>query len=212
MKEILDFYSKEIISSKILKELKVSSKKYFLVSAHREENVDYKINLKAFLDSLNLISEKYKLPVIVSTHPRTKDRINKLNKNVKLNPLIKFLPPMGFFDYIKLQQTAYCVISDSGTITEESSLLKFPAIMIRQAHERPEGMDEGTLIMSGLNKDRIIESIEIVTKLYKENKIPSVVDDYNVDNVSQKVLKIIFSYIDFINNNIWRKDSNQKSI
>ena len=212
MKEILDFYSKEIISSKILKDLKVSSKKYFLVSAHREENVDYKVNLKAFLDSLNLISEKYKLPVIVSTHPRTKDRINKLNKNVKLNPLIKFLPPMGFFDYIKLQQTAYCVISDSGTITEESSLLKFPAIMIRQAHERPEGMDEGTLIMSGLNKDRIIESIEIVTKLYKENKIPSVVDDYNVDNVSQKVLKIIFSYIDFINNNIWRKDSNQKSI
>ena len=116
MKEILDFYSKEIISSKILKELTVSSKKYFLVSAHREENVDYKSNLKAFLDSLNLISEKYKLPVIVSTHPRTKDRVNKLNKNVKLNPLIKFLPPMGFFDYIKLQQTAYCVISDSGLV------------------------------------------------------------------------------------------------
>lgn len=212
MKEILDFHSKEIRSSKILKELNISSGKYFLVSAHREENVDYKSNLKDFLDSLNLISEKYKMPLIVSTHPRTKDRINKLNKNIKLNPLIKFLPPMGFFDYIKLQQTAYCVISDSGTITEESSILKFPAIMIRQSHERPEGMDEGTLIMSGLNKDRIIESIEIITKLYKEKKIPRVVDDYNVDNVSQKVLKIIFSYIDFINNNVWRKDSNQKSI
>jgi len=212
MKEILDFYSKEITSSKILEQLNISSEKYFLVSAHREENVDYKSNLKDFLDSLNLISEKYKKPIIVSTHPRTKDRINKLNKNVKLNPLIKFLPPMGFFDYIKLQQAAYCVISDSGTITEESSILKFPAIMIRQAHERPEGMDEGTLIMSGLNKERIIESIEIVTKLYKEKKIPSVVDDYNVDNVSQKVLKIIFSYIDFINNNVWRKDRNQKSI
>jgi len=212
MKEILDFHSKEIRSSKILKELNISSGKYFLVSAHREENVDYKSNLKDFLDSLNLISEKYKMPLIVSTHPRTKDRINRLNKNIKLNPLIKFLPPMGFFDYIKLQQTAYCVISDSGTITEESSILKFPAIMIRQSHERPEGMDEGTLIMSGLNKYRIIESIEIITKLYKEKKIPRVVDDYNVDNVSQKVLKIIFSYIDFINNNVWRKDSNQKSI
>ena len=118
MKEILDFYSKEIISSKILEQLNISSEKYFLVSAHREENVDYKSNLKDFLDSLNLISEKYKKPIIVSTHPRTKDRINKLNKNVKLNPLIKFLPPMGFFDYIKLQQAAFCVISDSGPITE----------------------------------------------------------------------------------------------
>ena len=212
MKEILDFHSKEISSSKILEELSISSKKYFLVSAHREENVDYKGNLKDFLGSLNLISEKYKKPIIVSTHPRTKDRINKLNKNIKMNPLIKFLSPMGFFDYIKLQQAAYCVISDSGTITEESSILSFPAIMIRQAHERPEGMDEGTLIMAGLNKERIIESIEIVTKLYKEKKIPSIVDDYNVDNVSQKGLKIIFSYIDFINNNVWRKDRNQKSI
>jgi len=212
MKEILDFHSKEISSSKILEELSISSKKYFLVSAHREENVDYKGNLKDFLGSLNLISEKYKKPIIVSTHPRTKDRINKLNKNIKMNPLIKFLSPMGFFDYIKLQQAAYCVISDSGTITEESSILSFPAIMIRQAHERPEGMDEGTLIMAGLDKERIIESIEIVTKLYKEKKIPSIVDDYNVDNVSQKVLKIIFSYIDFINNNVWRKDRNQKSI
>ena len=212
MKEILDFHSKEISSSKILEELSISSKKYFLVSAHREENVDYKGNLKDFLGSLNLISEKYKKPIIVSTHPRTKDRINKLNKNIKMNPLIKFLSPMGFFDYIKLQQAAYCVISDSGTITEESSILSFPAIMIRQAHERPEGMDEGTLIMAGLDKERIIESIEIVTKLYKEKKIPSIVNDYNVDNVSQKVLKIIFSYIDFINNNVWRKDRNQKSI
>ena len=133
-----------------------------------------------------------------------------MNKT-KLNSLIKFMKPLGFFDYIKLQMSAFCVISDSGTITEESSILKFPAIMIRQAHERPEGMDEGTLIMSGLNKKRIIESIDIVTKLYKDGKVPNIIDDYNVDNVSQKVVKIIFSYIDYVNRNIWRKDSSIKS-
>ena len=122
------------------------------------------------------------------------------------------MKPLGFFDYIKLQMSAFCVISDSGTITEESSILKFPAIMIRQAHERPEGMDEGTVIMSGLNKKRIIESIDIVTTLYKDKKVPNIIDDYNVDNVSQKVVKIIFSYIDYVNSKIWRKDSSIKSI
>jgi len=211
MKEILDFYNKDISKSKVIKDLKLQSNKYFLVSAHREENVDYKTNLKDLLDSLDALAEKYKLPIIFSTHPRTKDRIEKLKNKTKLNSLIKFMKPLGFFDYIKLQMSAFCVISDSGTITEESSILKFPAIMIRQAHERPEGMDEGTLIMSGLNKKRIIESINIVTKLYKEGKVPNIIDDYNVDNVSQKVVKIIFSYIDYVNRNIWRKDSSIKS-
>jgi len=211
MKEILDFYNKDISKSKVIKDLKLQPNKYFLVSAHREENVDYKTNLTDLLDSLDALAEKYKLPIIFSTHPRTKDRIEKLKNKTKLNSLIKFMKPLGFFDYIKLQMSAFCVISDSGTITEESSILKFPAIMIRQAHERPEGMDEGTLIMSGLNKKRIIESINIVTKLYKEGKVPNIIDDYNVDNVSQKVVKIIFSYIDYVNRNIWRKDSSIKS-
>jgi len=211
MKEILDFYKKDISKSKIINKLKLKSDKYFLVSAHREENVDYKANLTDLLGSLNTIAEKYKLPIIFSTHPRTKDRIEKLKGKAKLNSLIKFMKPLGFFDYIKLQTSAFCVISDSGTITEESSILKFPAIMIRQSHERPEGMDEGTLIMSGLNKKRIIESIDISTKLYREGKMPNIIDDYNVDNVSQKVVKIIFSYIDYVNRNIWTKDSSVKS-
>ena len=211
MKEILDFYNKDISKSKVINDLKLQANKYFLVSAHREENVDYKTNLKDLLDSLDALAEKYKLPIIFSTHPRTKDRIEKLKNKTTLNSLIKFMKPLGFFDYIKLQMSAFCVISDSGTITEESSILKFPAIMIRQAHERPEGMDEGTVIMSGLNKKRIIESIDIVTTLYKDKKVPNIIDDYNVDNVSQKVVKIIFSYIDYINSNIWRKDSSIKS-
>ena len=211
MKEILTFYKKDIESSKVHKNLNLELKKFFLFSAHREENVDYTDNLESLLLSLNAIAEKYNLPVIVSTHPRTKDRLEKFNKKIKTNNLIKFLKPLGFFDYIKLQSSAYCVISDSGTITEESSILKFPAIMIRQAHERPEGMDEGTLIMSGIHKDRIIESIEVVVKQYNEGKIPTIIDDYNVDNVSQKVIKIIFSYIDYVNRNVWRKDASIKS-
>jgi len=211
MKEILTFYKKDIESSKVHKNLNLELKKFFLFSAHREENVDYADNLESLLLSLNAIAEKYNLPVIVSTHPRTKDRLEKFNKKIKTNNLIKFLKPLGFFDYIKLQSSAYCVISDSGTITEESSILKFPAIMIRQSHERPEGMDEGTLIMSGIHKDRILESIEVVVKQYNEGKIPTIIDDYNVDNVSQKVIKIIFSYIDYVNRNVWRKDASIKS-
>ena len=211
MKEILNYYKKDISKSKVINHLGLKSKKYFLVSAHREENVDYNNNLEALLKSLNSIAEKYDFPVIVSTHPRTRDRLKKFEKKIKMNSLIKFLKPLGFFDYIKLQSSSYCVISDSGTITEESSILKFPAIMIRQAHERPEGMDEGTLIMSGLKKERIIESIDIVTKLYDDGKIPNIIDDYNVDNVSQKVVKIIFSYIDYVNRNVWKKDSSIKS-
>ena len=135
-----------------------------------------------------------------------------MKNKIKPHKLISFLKPMGFFDYIYLQKHSYCVISDSGTITEESSILKFPAIMIRQAHERPEGMDKGTLIMSGLEKDRINESINVVTEQHKNEIIPKIVEDYNEENVSQKVVKIIFSYIDYVNRNVWRKDSSSKSI
>lgn len=212
MKEILDYYSSKIEKSTIHKKLGLKTKNYFLVSAHREENVDYQENLGSLLLSLNSISEEYGLPVIVSTHPRTKDRLEKMKNKIKPHRLISFLKPMGFFDYINLQKKSYCVISDSGTITEESSILKFPAIMIRQAHERPEGMDKGTLIMSGLEKERIKESISIVTEQYKNGIIPNIVDDYNEENVSQKVVKIILSYIDYINRTVWRKDSSSQSV
>jgi len=211
MKEILDYYNSDINKSKALIDLKLNHNKYFLVSIHREENVDYNSNLSSLLESLNHIAENYKFPVIVSTHPRTKDRISKLKTNIKVNSLIQFLKPLGFFDYIKLQQSSFCVISDSGTITEESSILKFPAIMIRQAHERPEGMDEATVIMSGIDKNRIDESINVVTTQSKNGNFPKIIDDYNVENVSQKVVKIILSYIDYVNRNVWRKDVVTKS-
>ena len=211
MKEILDFYSKNIEDSSVKNDLGLDDKKYFLVSAHREENVDYNQNLKSLLISLNSIAEKYDMPVIVSTHPRTRNRIDKMKDKVKPNKLVKFIKPLGFFDYINLQKSSLCVISDSGTITEESSILRFPAIMIRHAHERPEGMDKGTLIMSGVEKIRILESIDIIIKQYDDNIMPEIVDDYNVDNVSSKVVKIILSYIDYVNNTVWRKDSSIKS-
>jgi UDP-N-acetylglucosamine 2-epimerase len=210
MKEILNFYKDKIDKSDILDQLKLTSKNYFLVSIHREENVDYPENLQLLLDSLNAIAEKYQLPLIVSTHPRTRKRIDDLlNNTFKMNPLISFMKPLGFFEYIHLQQFAKCVISDSGTITEESSIMKFPAIMVRAAHERPEGMDEGTLILSGVGRDRIVESIEVVTRQF-ENNIFNIIKDYDVENVSVKVVRIILSYIDYINRTVWKKDVMKK--
>jgi UDP-N-acetylglucosamine 2-epimerase len=210
MKEILNFYKSEISESQVLKNLELKEDKYFIVSIHREENVDYKNNLENLLHSLNAVAEKYQLPVIVSTHPRTKNRIEQLDGDVKVNPLINLMKPIGFFDYIKLQQEAKCVISDSGTITEESSILGFPAIMIRKAHERPEGMDEGTLIMSGLEEERVLESINVM--LSQNKKFTSnIIKDYNVDNVSIKVTRIILSYIDYVNRTVWKKDTVTKT-
>lgn len=210
MKEILNFYASEISESQVLKSLELTEGGYFIVSIHREENVDYKNNLENLLLSLNAVAEKYQLPVIVSTHPRTKNRIEQLNGVVNVNPLVNFMKPMGFFDYIKLQQEAKCVISDSGTITEESSILGFPAIMIRKAHERPEGMDEGTLIMSGLEKDRVLESIHVMVNQSK-HFTSKVIKDYDVDNVSIKVTRIILSYIDYVNRTVWKKDTVTKT-
>jgi len=210
MKEILNFYKSEISESQVLKNLELKKDNYFIVSIHREENVDYKNNLENLLHSLNAVAEKYKLPVIVSTHPRTKNRIEQLDEKLKVNPLINFMKPMGFFDYIKLQQEAKCVISDSGTITEESSILGFPAIMIRKAHERPEGMDEGTLIMSGLEKERVLESINVMVSQNKKFT-SNIIKDYDVDNVSIKVTRIILSYIDYVNRTVWKKDTVTKT-
>lgn len=212
MKEILNFYSDKINSSEILKNLKLKSKQFFLVSIHREENVDYYDNLISFIESLNEVVKIYDKQIIISTHPRTRNRLKDIENKLNINKKIKFIKPVGFFDYINLQKKSICVISDSGTISEESSILKFPAIMIRKAHERPEAMDEGTVIMSGLQKNRIIESINITLESFKSGCIPNTVFDYDIDNVSVKVVKIIFSYIDYINSNTWKKDSIKKSV
>ena len=211
MKEILNFYKKEIDNSDIFSKLNLKKQNYFLISIHREENVDYPDNLKKLVDSLNTLADKYSFPIIVSTHPRTQKRLDDLSNDIIKNPLVNYLKPMGFFDYISLQKNACCVISDSGTITEESSILNFPAIMIRMAHERPEGMDEGTVLMSGIGKDRVIESVEVVISQFKNNPNSiNIINDYNVENVSIKVVRIIISYIDFVNRMVWKKDTVKK--
>lgn len=205
IKEVVDYYLHKIEASDILDKLEITRGKYFVVSAHREENVDSEVNFGNLLESLRAIAKKYNKQIIVSTHPRTKKRLEKLGID-NIDTLVRFLKPLGFFDYVKLQMNAFCVISDSGTITEESSILNFPAVTIRQAHERPEGMDEGTLIMCGLRSDRVIESINIVTAHYSKNKRQfKLVKDYDADNVSKKVLRIIMSYTDYVNRTVWHK-------
>jgi UDP-N-acetylglucosamine 2-epimerase (non-hydrolysing) len=185
--------------------MKLEPEKYFLVSAHREENVDYELNFKDLLASLNAIAQKYGKPIIVSTHPRTRKRLEDLGVE-NMNKRIHFLKALGFFEYVKLQMNALCVISDSGTITEESSILNFPAVTIREAHERPEGMDEGTLIMCGLKPERVMESIDVVTSQYSRGSRQfKLVNDYDTENVSQKVLRVIMSYTDYVNRTVWFK-------
>ena len=205
MKEILSYYMPKIVKSEIQKELDLEESGYFLLSTHREENVDSEINFSNLLESLKLIVNTFNKRIIVSTHPRTMKKLKELKKK-DLDSRIEFMKPMGFFDYVMLQMKAFCVISDSGTITEESSILNFPAITIRQAHERPEGMDEGVLIMSGLKGERIIQAINVVTSQYIPDKRQfRIVSDYDVDNFSKKVLRIIISYIDYINRTVWNK-------
>ncbi len=205
MREVFDFYKLQIQNSNILKDQKLESKKFFLVSAHREENVDSVENILSLMESLNALAQNYEFPVIVSTHPRTKSRIDAL-PSFQINPKIKFCKPFGFFDYNKLQMEAFCVVSDSGTITEESSLLGVPAITIRNAHERPEGMDVGTLIMSGLKPDRILDSVRVVTSREKRKSQDfGRVLDYDTPDVSVKILHIVMSYIDYVNRTVWRK-------
>jgi len=205
MKEILNHYMPKIKKSTILNDLNLGTKDFFVVSAHREENIDSEKNFNDLLESLNEIVKIYNKRIIVSTHPRTMKKLIKLDK-VNLNNQIEFMKPMGLFDYVKLQMEAYCVISDSGTITEESSILNFPAITIRQAHERPEGMDEGTLIMTGLEKNNVIEAINVVVSQSHSNKRNfKLVQDYDVDNYSKKIVRIVFSYIDYINRTVWHK-------
>jgi UDP-N-acetylglucosamine 2-epimerase (non-hydrolysing) len=202
MREVLGKYDEKIEASDALKNLGLKEKDFFVVSIHREENVDYQNNFLNLLDSLNAVAETYGKRVIVSTHPRTRKKLESV-ENAEFNPLVEFMKPMGFLDYVKLQKEALCVISDSGTITEESSILKFPAIMIRQAHERPEGMDVGAVIMSGLKRERVLSSIEIA--INSDNNKNLEIRDYDSIDVSSHVVKVIQSYTDYINRTVWRK-------
>ena len=205
MKEVLNFYSKKINDCDILKKEHLVQNEYFIVSAHREENVDNDFNFSKFLEALAAIAEKYGKKIIISTHPRTRKKMES-GKFSNSNTLINFAKPFGYIEYVKLQQNAFCVISDSGTITEESSILKFPAITIRETHERPEGMDQGTLIMAGLNSKNILESIDIVTSQFGEDRnLIQIIPDYDLDNVSKKVVRIIQSYTDYVNRTVWHK-------
>ncbi len=200
MKEVLEKQKESIEKSKVLEELEVKPKEYFVLSTHREENLDDPKNLDFLVESINAVAEKYKMPIIFSTHPRTQKKIDA--GDIKFNPLVKIMKPLGFADYITLQKNAFCVISDSGTITEESSLLGFPAITVRQAHERPEGMDEGTVIMSNLDKESVLDSIKVVTE---QNVRMNVVSDYDNDILASKIVRIILSYTGYINRTVWKK-------
>lgn len=205
MREVLKYHQSQIQASDVLDRLGIKPQEFFVVSAHREENVDSPRNFHDLLDTLRSICDHYGLRIIVSTHPRTRKKMEALGIE-SLGANIEFMKPLGFFDYIKLQMNAYCVISDSGTLTEESSILGFPAITIRHAHERPEGMDEGTLIMAGLKKETVLNAIDIVTAQAKESpKGFRMIPDYNVDNVSKKIVRIIISYINYVNHTVWSK-------
>jgi UDP-N-acetylglucosamine 2-epimerase (non-hydrolysing) len=205
MNEVLSHYLPKIKGSDALSRLEVQPGEYFLVSAHREENIDSDENFNDFLATLRALFAQYKRPVIVSTHPRTRKRLETLGVS-EFDDQVRFLKPLGFLDYVKFEMNAVCVVSDSGTITEESSILSFPAVTIRQAHERPEGMDEGTLIMCGLKADRVLEAIEVVVVQHSNKRRAfRIVQDYDAENVSQKVVRIILSYTDYINRVVWYK-------
>lgn len=199
--EVVHSKLNDIKNSKILDELDLTKNKYFVVSAHREENVGSDQNFFDLVETLNSIADTYKLPIIVSTHPRTRNKIEQ--NNVNFNSLIKLMKPMGFSDYNKLQMDAKVVLSDSGTISEESSIMKFPALNIRQAHERPEAMEEASVMMIGLEKERIMQGLKVL-ETQSDNTLREVAD-YSMPNVSDKVLRIIISYTDYVNRVVWKK-------
>lgn len=206
MREVLMHYAADIASSNVLSDLGLAEREYFVVSAHREENIDSEVNFQNLLATLTRLAEVYTLPVIVSTHPRTRKRLEASGQQFTADPRIRFLKPLGFFDYVHLQQHARCVVSDSGTLTEESSICGFPGVMIRQAHERPEGMDEAAVIMCGLDPDRVLEAIEVsVSQWSPEARRFRIVEDYLPENVSAKVVRIILSYTDYVNRTVWKK-------
>lgn len=204
MKEVLEYYAPKILASTALEQLQLQANQYFLVSAHREENVDSPRNLTCFIALLNSLAKKYSMPIIVSTHPRTQNRLADLK--METSPLIQFLKPFGFLDYIHLQTQARCVLSDSGTITEESSILNFPALNLREVHERPEGFEEGAVMLVGMSTERVMQGLDILENQGRgPNRDLELVGDYQTTNVSDKVLRIIQSYTDFINRKTWKK-------
>ena len=206
MREVLDFYMPKILQSEVLQLMGLTSEKFFVVSAHREENIDSLQNMTNLVETLNALAKQYDIPIIVSTHPRTKKILDEMEL-VKLNPCIKLLKPFGFCDYVKLQMEALCVISDSGTISEEGSLLNLPAITIRNAHERPEGMDEGTLIMSGLKKKNVLDAVRVIISQHnRSNRVMRPVEDYEAGPVSKQLLRVVLSYVDYVNRTVWSKN------
>lgn len=204
MNEVLEHYRPAVDASKIIESLDLQSGRFFLVSAHREENVDAPDNLRDLLETMNELASKYDVPVVVSTHPRTRKRLDSL-QDVRLDSRIRFLKPFGFCDYIRLQMEAMCVVSDSGTITEEAALLNLPAVTIRNAHERPEGMDAGILIMTGLTKERVLDAVNVILVQRQEQGLRQSVADYSNPMPSQQVLRVVQSYVDYVNQNVWRK-------
>ncbi|TQP52304.1 non-hydrolyzing UDP-N-acetylglucosamine 2-epimerase [Vibrio cholerae] len=206
MDEVLNYYAHKIESSDVLERLQLTSEGYFLVSVHREENVDSERNINNYVIALNTIAEKYSLPIIVSTHPRTRKKIDQLN--LQFHPLVRLMKPLGFSDYIHLQKEAKVVLSDSGTITEESSILNFPAVNIREAQERPEGFEEGAVMFTGMSGVRILQAIEILADQPRGSKrLLNKVSDYTAPNVSDKVLRTIISYTDYVNRVVWKKNA-----
>lgn len=203
MQEVISYYQHRIGESNILQKLGLTEGEFFLVSTHREENIDDPVNLNNLIDSLRRLGEEYGYPIVVSTHPRTRKKLDELEVNI---PLVQFLPPFGFFDYLRLQIGASCVISDSGTIAEEGSLLNLPAVTIRNAHERPEGMDQGTVVMCGLRAERVLESISLVVSQHsRETRTIPPVADYEGGPVSKQLARIVQSYVDYVKRTVWHE-------
>ena len=205
MSEVLEHHRADIDSSKVVEGLGLTADEYFVVSAHREENVDSEENLSNLLQALVAIGKSYGKRIVFSTHPRTRKRLESRGMQ-DVEQYVDFIKPLSFIDFVKLQKHAFCVISDSGTLTEEASILDLPAVMIRQAHERPEGMDEGTVVMSGLTSERILQAIELVTaQADGGERIRKIVGDYDAGKVSEKVVRIILSYVDYVHRTVWRR-------
>ena len=205
MREVLRYCAPRIRRSRILRTLKLTPSRYLVVSAHREENVDDPRRLRGLLDALDAVAKRHGRRIIFSTHPRTRSRLAALRRRGR-HARVEFVKPLGFPDYIRLQTSAWCVLSDSGTLTEESAILGFPAVMIRQAHERPEGMDEATAIMSDLDPGQLLDAVELAVAHHAEGKAPMrEIADYAPDNVSKKVVRIVLSYTDYVNRTVWRR-------
>lgn len=203
MREVLETYKRNIENSVVLEKLGLKEREYILLSAHREENIDKEENFFSLMNTVNKIAEKYKMPVIYSTHPRSKKMIEK--RKFHYHPLVRSMQPFGFLDYNKLQKNAYCVLSDSGTLSEESAILKFPAVLIRTSTERPEVLDKGSIVIGGITEDTIFQSLELAVRMNENKELTISANDYNDINVSVKIIKLIQSYTDIVKRTVWGK-------